>query len=214
MRKLIALGFGMAVATFGVTALADDAPKAAHADAPAAHGDKEWGDAGVIGIAAATRLDLAFSSSKPPQGDSVSGSHIGLSPSIDYFVVQNVSIGGILSLALDKADKTKTTSIGIGPRVGYNAWLTPGSLSVYPQLGILYQTQSRSVDGNDAGSGNKLTLDVGVPLLIHPVHHFHFGVGPFVSLDLSSKVKGPVGDAQDGIKDTTFGIRGEIAGWL
>jgi hypothetical protein len=56
-----------------------------------------------------------------------------------------------------------------------------------------------------------------VPLLIHPTEHFHFGVGPYFTMDLtssSSVTTGGVSSSGDGSKDTTIGLRGEIAGWL
>ena len=49
---------------------------------------------------------------------------------------------------------------------------------------------------------------VFVPLLIHPVEHFHIGIGPYLDTDLTSKTEG-----EDGVKETTIGIRSEIAGW-
>lgn len=222
MRKLMAVGFGMAVATFGVSAFAaDDAPKAAHADAGGGdhHGGRDFGSSGVLNFAAATNLTLAFGSSKPPTGDSSSFSRIQLQPSLDYFVIDNVSIGALLgiSLASDKpagaSDSNKATTLSVGPRVGYNLWVTPGSLGLWPQLGILYSSTSTSSGGKDGPTVSKMSLDLNVPLLIHPVHHFHFGVGPFVTMDLSSKAS-LNGNSQDGSKDTIFGIRGEIAGWM
>ena len=216
MRKLTTVGIGLAIATFGFTALAEDAPKAMSAEGSAG---KEFGDAGVLNFAAATNLTLAFGSSKPPTGDSSSFSTIGIQPSLDYFVVQNLSIGALVGLQLQSkktagaTDSDKATTISVGPRLGYNIWFTPGSLGLWPQLGFLYQSQSQSPGGKDGPTLSRQTIELNLPILIHPVKHFHFGVGPFVDLDLAAKASFN-GNSVDGPKDTVFGIKGEIAGWL
>ena len=181
---------------------------------------KEFGNPGVINIAAATSLGASFSSSKPPGGgDSGSGSHFSIVPSIDYFVAEGISIGALLLVDIQSqkvppaTDSSKQTTIGIGPRLGYNLWLTPGKLSLWPQVGFLYSSTSTSAGGKDGPSLSRGTLDVFVPLLIHPVKHFHFAIGPFVDLDVMSKAS-LAGQSADGEKTTTFGLRAEIAGWL
>ena len=58
-----------------------------------------------------------------------------------------------------------------------------------------------------------MNVGVFVPLLIHPVKHFHFGVGPYFDIDVSSKESsGNV--SVDGDKNMHVGIRAEVAGWL
>ena len=227
MKRKLAFALVSAATLAVVPAFADEATTtttttatATAAPAAAPEGGKEFGDAGVINFAAATRLDLAFSSIKPPQGDSGSATHFAIQPSIDYFVIQNLSIGATLlfdsnsTKAAGASDSDSTTTIGVGPRVGYNVWITPGSLSLWPQVGIMYTSASSKVKGQDAGSNSALALQVFVPLVIHPVKHFHFAVGPFMQMDLSNKFKPPSGDSVDGSKTTTFGLMGEIAGWL
>ena len=211
MRKLMAWGVGLSVSAFALGASAEEAGE----------GGREFGNAGVLAFSAATSLDLSIVSIKSPTGDSSSETHFSISPSIDYFVIDGLSVGGVLGFALDSSkppgatDSGKATTITIGPRVGYNIWLTPPSLSLWPQVGILYSHLSTSSGGVAGASGSKVSLDVGVPLLIHPVKHFHFGIGPFVTLDLSSSSSQSAGGASaDGNKATVFGLRGEIAGWL
>ncbi len=194
----------------------------ATAAAPAAaSGEKEFGNAGVINFAAATRLDIAFTSIKPPQGDSASASHIGIQPSIDYFVADNISVGALLGIDLNSSkaagasDSDSSTKISVGPRVGYNIWITPGSLSLWPLLGFTFATESSKSGGKDGPTFTTMAVQAFVPLVIHPVKHFHLAVGPFMSLDVSSKAKAAGGgDSVDGNKATTFGLMGEIAGWL
>ena len=189
--------------------------------APAATGgEKEFGDAGTINIGAATNLNFAASSTKVQGNDAGKSTAFGLQVEAAYFVIQNLSVGlgvGFNSLSTKDAagnDGPSSTTINIGPRVGYNIWLSPPTLSLWPQVGIDYRSTSNKVKGNDAGSSSAMSLGIWVPLLIHPVKHFHFGVGPFVSLDLSATEKDPAGNSTDGPKTTTFGLKGEIAGWL
>ena len=219
MRKLTAFGFGLAVATFGWSAFAEDAPKVS-ADAPA-HGGKEFGDAGVLNFAAATNLTLAFGSIKPPNGgDSGSTSDILVQPSIDYFVIQNLSIGALVGLELrsqktpPSTDADKSTTIRVGPRLGYNIWITPGSVGLWPKIGFLFETTSFNSQGKDQGSESRQVIGIDLPFLIHPVHHFHFGIGPFVEMDIAAKTSPPSGPSADGAKATVFGLRADIAGWL
>jgi hypothetical protein len=49
-----------------------------------------------------------------------------------------------------------------------------------------------------------------VPLLIHPVKHFHFGVGPYASIPVLAKDS----NGNDAAKSTDVGVRLEVAGWL
>jgi len=222
--KKIAFAF-VAAATFAVVpAFAQDATATATATtaAPASGGggEKEFGNPGVLHFAAATSLNFGVTSSKPPQGDSSSRTEISILPSIDYFVIEGLSVGGeiLFNMTSDKpagaSDSNKSTTIGIGPRVGYNIWVQPGSLSVWPLVGFSYRSTSTSAGGQDGPSTSRGTLGIFVPLVIHPVKHFDIGIGPYVDLDVMSKSKPPNGDSVDGNKDTTFGLKAEIGGWL
>jgi hypothetical protein len=179
----------------------------------------EFGDPGIINFAAATNLDVAFGSRKPPNGgDSTSTTHIEIQPSIDYFVIQNLSIGVLLGFDTSSSkpsggESSSDTTLSFGPRVGYNVWLTPGQLSLWPQLSFLYASTSSKDAGKDGPTFTAGAIDILVPLVIHPVKHFHFAVGPFARFDVISKASQD-GTSVDGPKSTVFGLRGEIAGWL
>jgi hypothetical protein len=225
--KKIAFAF-VAAATFAVVpafaqddasggASASASASAAPAAAPAAGGEKEFGNPGTINVGAATALDFTSSSIKPPSGDSTSNTHFGLEANVSYFVAEGISVGGDVLFAYDKPkDVDATTTWGIGPIVGYNLWLTPGQLSLWPQVELLYKSSSTNITvGTTSTSATETVMNVGVwvPLLIHPVKHFHFGIGPYFSTDVSSKVS-VSGNSADGNKTTNFGIKAEIAGWL
>jgi hypothetical protein len=194
----------------------------ATAAAPAAAGgEKEFGNPGTINFGAVTNLGFSASSEKDKDGnDAGKNTKFGLEADISYFVIEGLSVGadlGFLSSSSKDAkgnDGAGSTTIQFGPQVGYNLWLSPPMLSLWPQARFTYRSTSLKAGGNDAGSISAMAVGIWVPLLIHPVKHFHFGVGPFVDLDLSSKFKPPTGDSIDGNKTTTFGLKGEIAGWL
>ena len=184
-------------------------------------GEKEFGDQGTLAFGAATGLNFSYTSISPPQGDSTSVIQFSVLPQIQYFVIDGLSVGGELEFAITKPKDSDTlTTFGIGPTVGYNVWLSPGLLSLWPQLEFRYRTEGTTgtttvgtTTTTISGSRNTITLGAFVPLLIHPVKHFHFGVGPYFDVDLSAK-ESFNGNSADAAKELTFGIRGEIGGWL
>jgi hypothetical protein len=217
MVALPAYAEGEATTTTTTTATAT---AAAPAEGGGEKGGKEFGNPGVINFGAATALGFESRSDKLSGNDAGKETKFGLEANVAYFVIEGLSVGadvGFSSLSTKDAkgeDGEGSTTIKVGPFVGYNLWLSPPLLSLWPQVGILYQNVSLKDKGQDLGSANKMTLDIFVPLLIHPVQHFHFGIGPFMDLDLSSKVKPTGGESVDAAKSTIFGLKGEIAGWL
>jgi hypothetical protein len=128
---------------------------------------------------------------------------ITLLPAIDYFVIDNLSVGG--SLGLDYAhnpDDSHSTTFKIGPRVGYNVPLSR-LVSIWPKVGFSFTSTSTSVGGGDSESNNALALNLFVPFMIHPAEHFFLGFGPALDTDLS-------GDN----KATTIAGRLTIGGWI
>jgi hypothetical protein len=180
----------------------------------------EFGNPGVINIAAATSLDLTFGSSKEAEGGKSSITQFSITPSIDYFVVEGVSVGALLGYAHRSekpegaTDADTASSWVVGPRVGYNLWLTPGRISLWPLLAFEYRSTSTTSGGKDGPTLSTGAVDLFVPVVFHPVPHFHLAVGPYFTLDVTSKAKLTNGESVDGKKDTLFGLRGEVAGWL
>ena len=138
---------------------------------------------------------------------------------MQYFVAEGISLGGTLLFDWNKPNQgDATTTFGIGPTVGYNLWLSPGSLSLWPQATFLFETASgpvgtSSTGGTISGSLTKMNVGVFVPLLIHPVKHFHFGVGPKFNIDVSNKASSG-GASVDLPKDMNIALAFEVAGWL
>jgi hypothetical protein len=210
MKKLIPFALFAASTLFAATSFAREGAREVEAKT-------EFGDHGTINIGAGTLLDASYTSTKPAVGPSSSSGHVMAMGDVAYFVADGVSVGGLVTISHSAASApnqptTKVTDLGVAALVGYNTWLTPGTLSFWPQVGFGYDHVGTSVGGSDVASG-RTTLMIRAPFLFHPVKHFHFGIGPFLSMNLTSSwSSGSLsGDAD---KDTTFGISGEIAGWL
>lgn len=194
------------------------APAAPGAEAESAGGEKggheEFGEAGVIAVEAATGLEVAQTSTKAAQGENPeSRLAVRVEPSFHYFVAENISVGALLAFELQKQGDEKEQGIALGPLVGYNLPLGE-HLSLWPKVGAAYVLLSRKEPsatgtGTESMSGNKIVAMAEVPVLVHVASHFHFGIGPFIRMDVSSKIEG-----KDADKDTTVGLLGAIGGWL
>jgi hypothetical protein len=195
------------------------ASSVAMAQEKAGGGEKEFGNPGVLAIGGDTTGNFGFTQHSPPGGaKSTNNLDFSLAPNVQYFVAEGISVGGTLLFDWNKPSTgDATTTFGIGPTVGYNLWLSPGSLSLWPQATFLFKTESGPTGAvapaPTSGSITLMNVGVFVPLLIHPVSHFHFGVGPYFNIDLSSKASAG-GASADLPKDMNVGIMFEVAGWL
>jgi hypothetical protein len=240
IRRISSLALGIAIACFATSALAqEEGGEAAPAEeAPAAEPAAGGGEAAAGGTAAASTdalpdskgafgksgqiaisqdFSLQFESRTtkppdPPGGDSAKTTTITLGPALDYFVADSISVGGrILFQSVSGENDSGSSTIGIGPRVGYNLGLAD-NISLWPKLSFAYAMTTIKGDPDDTKL-TKMILGVDVPVLFHPAQHFFIGLGPYFEMDLSSKAK--VGDNDgDGPKDTAFGARTVVGGWF
>lgn len=134
---------------------------------------------------------------------------ITLAPAADYFVIDNLSVGGFIGFRYQTAGDTSSTQFSIGPRVGYNITLTD-LVSVWPKLGLSFAHSSTTTEIGDDDTtvettvdNDALALNLFVPIMFHPATHFFAGFGPFLDTDLS-------GDD----KVTSFGLKLTLGGWL
>ena len=166
-----------------------------------------FGDKSQLTISSDAGLEIATTSVSGIDG---SATKITLRPALDYFVLNNFSVGGFLGLDYTKTAGSHATTFGIGPRVGYNLAFSD-KFSVWPKLGFSYSNTDVSDDVVTTGdtttstgaSGSHLALNVFIPVMFHPVQHFFLGFGPALDTDLS-------GDA----RTTTIAGRLTIGGWL
>jgi hypothetical protein len=132
-----------------------------------------------------------------------------IAPAIDYFVLNNFSVGGFVAVNYVTSGDNNSTRFSIGPRVGYNVALSD-LVSIWPKVGFSYASTSGTV-GRPVGdtivstsfSNSNLALNVFVPIMFHPVQHFFVGFGPFLDTDLS-------GDT----RTTVWGGKLTLGGWI
>ncbi len=169
-----------------------------------ADGAGSFGAQGQIAISSDLQLSIQRITVSPPQGDSESSTDIVVQPALDYFVIDNLSVGGVLSLTHSSPEEGDSFfTFGIGPRIGYNIPIND-VLSFWPRAGIVYRRLSR-------GDASAYTINTGIyaPLMIHPVEHFFIGFGPNISTDLVSKMEG-----ENSYKTTAFGLMTAIGGYF
>lgn len=126
---------------------------------------------------------------------------ISILPAADFFVLENLSVGGVIGVVYQKSGENRSTSFRLGPRVGYNFEFSR-MLSVWPKLGFSYSFNKQKSDGN-TDKNNAAQINLFVPVMLHPAPHFFAGFGPFLDTDLN-------GDN----RATTWGFRLTLGGWV
>jgi hypothetical protein len=147
-----------------------------------------------------------------------------INPGVDYFVIDHLSIGGEVVLGVlgtsvtnhirgqpDRtADGPGATLFGIMPRIGYD--IPIGSMfSLWPRGGIGFSHISISGGGAPDASGTAWFFYADVPFMFHFVEHFFMGVGPGVTVTLSSSAS-QGGASGDGNKFTDFRLLSFVIG--
>lgn len=120
-----------------------------------------------------------------------------LRPALDYFIIPNVTIGGVLGIST-QSGRFAVTTVSFGARAGYNLNLTD-KVSIWPTAGFSYTHIDISDNG---GSSSHWAFNIYAPFLFHVVPHFFLGVGPFLDVGLSD------GDSN------AFGLQSLIGGWF
>ncbi|HEY6877520.1 MAG TPA: autotransporter domain-containing protein [Polyangiales bacterium] len=190
MLKRFALAASLA---FASAAHAQDPPQTARDSHTSLSGfgvPRQW--------AFSTDAELAFRRTTL-SGQNGAVTSLSIAPGVDYFVIQNLSIGGGIGLFYTKAGSQNATTFSIGPRVGYNFELSR-LLSIWPKLGLSYSyTNQDSARDNSNG----VALNLYAPVMFHPARHFMAGFGPFLDADLSG-----------GTRATSWGVKLTMGGWL
>jgi hypothetical protein len=153
-----------------------------------------FGDQGQLVFSMAAEGDFPFRFSKTGGGDW----SLQLRPSLDYFIKEHVSVGGLVRIETDGGGSL----IGLGARVGYDIPLG-SAVSLWLRGGLSYD----HISIKNGPSYSVTRLDILVPFLFHFVPHFFLGVGPFFSLPLTNS------EAM-GNKDATFGLTAIVGGYF
>ena len=181
-------------------------------------GGQRFGDQGQLAISNDANLSFIGTSTSNNGGSTWA---LTLQPALDYFVIPNLSVGGVVLFTHSESSSggpnSETTSFnnyGIGARVGYNIGLGD-SLSFWPKLGLLYVGGSTNPPNGQQGiSSTAFDLQIYAPFLLHPVKHFFFGIGPFIQTDLtSSQSSGGVSNPNPS-KQTSYGLMFDLGGWM
>ena len=147
--------------------------------------------------------DAALSFERRTQSNADTTTTISIFPAADYFLMDNISLGGQIGVGFSKAGDSKSTLFRIGPRIGYNFRISP-LLSLWPKVGFGYSHTKFTTD-TPAGSvdtkNDSVQLNIFVPVMLHPASHFFAGFRPFLDTDLN-------GDN----RATTWGLRLTIGG--
>jgi hypothetical protein len=175
------------------------------ADSPSAI----FGGEGQLAISSDAGFSLSNTSISDVDG---STTQLIVRPSVDYFVVDYLSLGGFLGLEYNTTPGGSSTQMSIGPRVGYNIPFSE-RFSFWPKLGFSFASTSQEEEDTETPDGEvilgsdesstSLQLNIFAPVMFHPVEHFFLGLGPAFDLDLT-------GDD----KATTIAVRLTIGGWM
>jgi len=200
MKKLLLL------ASIPVFALA---ARPSHADAEKAANEandmERFGDKKSLVIAG----DFSFSFVRE-QGDESSYTGGGISPSVDYFILDHLSVGTGVSLAHSESSsfgiQSSVTTMALAPRIGYEVPLGK-QFSLWPTVG-LFHTRVLATDSPYYDNTGQWTLSgyVRAPLIAHVAKHFFIGGGPAFGVGLASSV-----DSQNSYG---FGIHSMLGGWI
>ncbi|HEY1691363.1 MAG TPA: hypothetical protein VGG39_04335 [Polyangiaceae bacterium] len=228
MRKLFSLGLALGIVTAAGSAAAQypppppPPPGGGYGYAPQMPVQQRFGDQGQLVLSNDMNFGFAGQSTSNNGGSNWT---LTLQPAVDYFVIPNLSIGGIVIFTHTEdnppnnpgATTNGSTSVnvyGIGARVGYNVAITDG-FSFWPKLALLYAGSSTSPPGGGNGvSTSAFDVQIFAPFLLHPVKHFFLGIGPFVQTDLTaSQSLGGVNNPNPG-KTTEYGLMFDLGGWM
>jgi hypothetical protein len=191
---ILALTLPARAADVEVRAPADTSVRVRHAPA------LRFGEKGQKAISSDVGLSLSNTS---VSGVSGSSSVLVLRPALDFFVAVSWSVGGFLGVEYASAPGGSSTSVSIGPRVGYNAELS-NRLSIWPKVGLAVARTSQTdegavlpggggvVVGQNSEANTSVQLNLFVPIMFHPVDHFFLGLGPALDQDLSGDSKATV----------------------
>ena len=158
-----------------------------------------FGTRGTIALTGAFTLGTSYTGSL--ESSDASEFDVRLIPSLDYFVAQNLSIGG--ALILDYQNRTygnsmsaTSTTLGAEVGIGYNVAFSP-LFSWWPSAHVgfgwshttsdlRYLLNSVAVPVALKADDHVVVARVHLPFLIHPAQHFFVGIGPEGFIDLAS----------------------------
>jgi hypothetical protein len=128
---------------------------------------------------------------KPSGGDWT----ISLHPSVDYFLINSVSLGATFGYSYSPAD-TGTTTLDLGGRAGFNLNIND-HLGFWPMAGFALNLFS-----SNHNTDTSTSFGIFAPFLYHLVPHLFVGLGPSFSVVMS------------GGSGKAYGLDFVLGGWL
>jgi len=123
-----------------------------------------------------------------------SGWELRIHPAADYFIIHNLSLGGVLGLTYTSGEPS-TTTVDLGARVGYNLAIAE-QIGIWPRVGLFYAHTSRHPD-----SSSTAVLRLDAAFLYHLAPHLFVGLGPYFTQDIDGGGHG-------------YGIDSTVGGWF
>jgi hypothetical protein len=181
-----------------------------------------FGDAGQFALVGGLGLSIGSASFTNSEASTFA---VNFSPSLEYFIVRNISVGLELELSYvsskgyvsNALQESKDTLYGGGVHLGAN-YAFSSAFSVYPLLSAgFHRIIERYELPNPTGSSNERTrtgpwVEIFLPFLYHPVEHFFVGLGPSLYHDLSHAEGGWGGD--EGVPRTILAARFVVGGYF
>jgi hypothetical protein len=137
---------------------------------------------------------------------------------IDYFIVDNISIGAALGFAYASFDPDEqlqaaspfdsVTAFLAAPRVGY-AMMFGDHIGIWPRVGVTWINYTFSGEGDAEESADRFALTGELPFVIQPTDNAAFLIGPTIDLGLSGKnrLEGAGANLETDVRTTELGVQ-------
>lgn len=136
----------------------------------------------------------------------------------DYFVIDGLSLGGSLGVftmsgefeneVMGETVDGDTGSVNgflLAPRVGY-AFMFNDTFGIWPRGGITFLHAGREADNNDEASSSVWALTIEAPLVIAPLPHVAFTVGPTLDLGVTGSTEVNPAEPDEPTVDNDFNV--------
>jgi hypothetical protein len=173
---------------------------------PAQKAEPRFGSAGQTVISSDLSFAGSYAEVETPTGTKTYTTTVTLSPALDYFAVDRLSVGLAYALQYNHTSLpgfADTLGNTIEPRLGY-ALPISDNLTFWPRVAIGLTFVNALTHG--APETDKVDVSAFAPILFHPAPHFFIGVGPLFFKDLTY-VKG------DGPKALIVGVGTQVGGF-
>lgn len=194
----------MPITRFLALLIATLLPSAAFADG--------FGDAGTwvpSGNVTVNHQRFAWSGAEPNE---LTYTSAAARPTVDYFVVDHLSVGAGFIGGMTSVDGQLTYTVGGLVGVGYALELSE-SLGLYPRAAVALTYSDVSGAGTLAQpSSSSLSSHVSMPLLYH-LDNFFIGAGPEIEVLIANDIfQG--NQADRGLSNTRIGLTTVLGGWF